>query len=91
MELSASFEVASCSTYSRISQHFRVPESSLLCSKDPSTGSYPEMNSVHTTPSYLSKIHFNNILTLASRSCCNSLSFWPSLPLLTFERLNQSL
>jgi hypothetical protein len=35
------------------------PEGSLPCSKEPSTGSYPEPDqSSHTTPTYLSKIHF---------------------------------
>jgi hypothetical protein len=32
-------------------------EGSLQCSQEPSTGPYPEP--IHTTPSYLSKIHFN--------------------------------
>jgi len=36
------------------------PEGSLPCPREPSTCSYP----VHTFPSYLSKIHSNNILLL---------------------------
>jgi hypothetical protein len=37
------------------------PESSLPCSQEPSTGPYSEpdqSNPYHTSPSYLSKIHF---------------------------------
>jgi hypothetical protein len=33
------------------------PTGSLLCSQEPSTGTYP----IHTNPSYLSKINFNII------------------------------
>jgi hypothetical protein len=28
-------------------------------SQEPSIGPYPELNPIHTTPSYLSKIHLN--------------------------------
>jgi hypothetical protein len=39
-----------------------VPESSLLCPQEPSTDStLSQINPVNTTPSYLSKIHFNII------------------------------
>jgi hypothetical protein len=42
-----------------------VPEGSLLRSKEHSTGPYSEhINPVHTTPSYLPKIHLNIILHL---------------------------
>jgi hypothetical protein len=42
-------------------------EGSLPCSQGPSTGPYPEPDkSVHTTPSYLSKIHFHLRLGLPS-------------------------
>jgi hypothetical protein len=40
------------------------PEGSLPCSQEPSTGAYPELDSIHTIPSYLHKIHFN-IVTCA--------------------------
>jgi hypothetical protein len=46
------------------------PEGSLLCSRGPSTGPYPEPDQSsphHTTPSYLSKIHYNIILPPTSR------------------------
>jgi hypothetical protein len=39
--------------------HFKEPESSSSCSQEPSTGSYPEP--VRSSPSYPSKIHFNDI------------------------------
>jgi hypothetical protein len=52
-------------SYLRIFQHFMEPEGSLPCSKGPSTE--PD-RSVHTTPSYLFKIHSNIILPPTSRS-----------------------
>jgi hypothetical protein len=45
------------------------PEGLLPCPQGPSTGPYPEqINPVHTTPSYLSKIYSNIILSPTSRS-----------------------
>jgi hypothetical protein len=41
MELNHSWEVANCAAYSRTSQHFLEPESSLPCSQEPSTDPYP--------------------------------------------------
>jgi hypothetical protein len=49
-------------SYSRTSQHFKEPEGSSPCSKEPSTGPYPEpdrSSPYHPIPSYLSKIYFN--------------------------------
>jgi hypothetical protein len=47
-------------TYSRTSQHFTEPEGSLPCSQESSTVPVLSQNNiVHTTPSYLFKIHFN--------------------------------
>jgi hypothetical protein len=68
-------------SYSRTFQHFMEPEGSLPCSKEPSTGLYPEpgqSNSIHTIPSYLSKIHFNFVHPPTSWSSQWSLSFWLS-------------
>jgi hypothetical protein len=43
------------------------PEGSLPYSQEPAIGPYPnQINSVHTTPSYFSNIHFNSILPLTS-------------------------
>jgi hypothetical protein len=42
------------------------PEGSIPCSQEPSTGPYPEpyqSNPIHSIPSYLSKIHFNIVLS----------------------------
>jgi hypothetical protein len=56
-------------SHSRISQHFMEPEGSLPCSQEPSNGLYPSyINPAHTTPSYLSKIHFKIILPPTSLS-----------------------
>jgi hypothetical protein len=55
------------------------PDVSLPCSREPSTGPDPnQINPVHTAPSYLSKIHFNIILSPTPRSSYWSLSFWLS-------------
>jgi hypothetical protein len=42
-------------SHSRTSQHFMEPDGSLLCSQEPSTGPYPELDPVDTIPPYLSK------------------------------------
>jgi hypothetical protein len=57
-------------SYSRISQHFMEPESSL-----PSTGSYPESDQSSPNHPILSKIHFNIIYLPTSRFSWCSLSF----------------
>jgi hypothetical protein len=46
-------------TYSRIPEHFMEPKDSLLCLQEPLVPILSQINSVHTTPSYLSKMHFN--------------------------------
>jgi hypothetical protein len=70
MDLSPSWEAANCAANSETSQHFVEPEGSLPRSQEPSTGPYPQPYRVHTTPPYLSKIHFNIVhhlrLTFAS-------------------------
>jgi hypothetical protein len=45
-------------SYSKISQHFMEPESSLPCSEEPSTGPYPEPDKSNPYHPILSKIHF---------------------------------
>jgi hypothetical protein len=51
--------------YSRISQHFMELEGSSLCSQELSTGYIlSQMNSVHSTPYYLSKINFYTVAYL---------------------------
>jgi hypothetical protein len=47
-------------SYSRNSEQFMEPESSLPCSQEPSTiPILNQINPIHTIPSYLFKIHFN--------------------------------
>jgi hypothetical protein len=53
-------------------------EGSLELSQDPSTGPYPEADTVHTIPSCLSKMHFNIIHPSTSWYSHWSLSFWLS-------------
>jgi hypothetical protein len=54
-------------------------EDSLLCSKEPSTAHIlSQINPGHTTPSYLSKIHFNITHSCTSWSSQWSHSFWLS-------------
>jgi hypothetical protein len=53
-------ELSQSRSYSRISQRFMIPEGSLPCSQEPSTGPYPKPDrSSPSHPFYLSKIHFN--------------------------------
>jgi hypothetical protein len=47
-------------------QHFLEPEGSIPCSQEPSTGPYPKP--YQSTPSHLSKIHFNIVHPPASWS-----------------------
>jgi hypothetical protein len=53
-------------SYSRISQHFMEPEGSLPCSQEPILS---QINPVHTTPSYLSKIHSTRNMEDIEGSC----------------------
>jgi hypothetical protein len=54
MELSPSWEAASCAAIQEIPKHSMEPENSLPCSQDPFTGSYlSQTNPSHTTPSNL--------------------------------------
>jgi hypothetical protein len=53
---------------SRFSQHFMDPEGSLLCSHNPPVlPLLSQINPVHTTLGYLSKVRFNIILPPTSR------------------------
>jgi hypothetical protein len=70
-------------SYSGISQHFMEPEGSLPYSQEPSTVHIlSQINLVHTTLSYVSKIHFNIILPPTSRT-----SFPSSFPTKTLYSL----
>jgi hypothetical protein len=69
-------QLCSCS---RTFQHFMELEGSLPCSQEPSTGPYlSQINPVHITLSYLSKIHFNIVHPATPWSSQWSLSFWLS-------------
>jgi hypothetical protein len=60
------------------------PEGSLPCSQEPSTGPHPAINPVHTTPSYLSEIHFSIIHPTYVATVVNE----PALDRLTFHVSN---
>jgi hypothetical protein len=77
--LSPSWEAANCAAIQEIPNNCKEPEGSSPCSQQPSTGSYPEpVRSIHTIPSYLSKIDFNIVHPPTSWSSKWSLSFWLS-------------
>jgi hypothetical protein len=68
--------VKSCSAGRKISQHFRGPKGSLLCSQKPTTGPVlSQINSVHYLPSYICMIQFNTILSAKPKSSKCSLYF----------------
>jgi hypothetical protein len=81
VELSPSWEAANCAATQEILSslwnpkvHYRVHKSPPLV---PILSPYPEPDqSVHTIPSYLSKIHFNIVHPPMSRSSQWSLTFW---------------
>jgi hypothetical protein len=66
-------------SHSRNSQHFMESEGSLPCSESPPlVPILSQINSIHTIPSYLSKIHFNIVHPPTSRSSQCSLTVWLS-------------
>jgi hypothetical protein len=78
-ELSCCREVANCAAIQEFPNilwnqkfHFRVHKSPLPLPIQ------SQINPVHTIPSYLSKLHFNDIAPLTSRSSLWPLSFWLS-------------
>jgi hypothetical protein len=79
--VSPSWKAASHSVIEGFSQHFMEPEGSLPCSL---SSILNQNNSVHTTSSYFSKIHFNIILQPTSSSFL--LPFLPKSCVHSFSR-----
>jgi hypothetical protein len=67
-------------SYSRTSQHFMKPKGSLLCSQE-LVHILSQTNSIHTIPSYLSKIQSQRILVFLYNRVSNIPSTWFSISL----------
>jgi hypothetical protein len=79
MQKNYSWEAASCSSPQEITRMFMEPVDSLPCSKDPATAlTLSQINPVHTTPNYFSKIHL--VLSFHLRLSFSGGLFLSSIP-----------